>query len=193
MLVIFSDIDGLYNSNPNINKEAKLIREVHEITSEIEAMAGDPTSKLGTGGMKTKIEAAKIAVRAGCECIITKGHVNNPLQKLMDGKQEFTHFASKTNPLKARKQWIVSGVKPMGEIEIDAGAVTALSKGNSLLPAGAVKISGRFSNHHSRFEAAEFIFTVCNSSHPVFISSAGANQLVVGRIHGYINPVYRFC
>ncbi len=144
LLIIFSDVDGLYDSNPVTNKNAKHIAEVAKITTEIEEMAGDPTSKVGTGGMKTKIEAAKIAVRSGCDCIITNGHKVNPLKNLISGKQLFTRFISSVNPLTARKKWIVSGVKPMGEIIIDKGAVTALTKGNSLLPAGATEVTGKF-------------------------------------------------
>lgn len=144
LLIIFSDVDGLYDSNPNTNKNAKHIAEVSQITSDIEEMAGDPVGKHGTGGMRTKIEAAKIAVRAGCDCIITNGHKNGALKNLLSGKQKFTRFVSSVNPLTARKKWIVSGVKPMGDIIIDAGAAEALSKGKSLLPAGATKVKGNF-------------------------------------------------
>jgi glutamate 5-kinase len=144
LLIIFSDIGGLYTDNPNTNKDAKHIPEVREITKQIENMAGDPTSSVGTGGMRTKIEAAKIAVRAGCDCIITNGNSLHPLKNLISGKQLFTRFVSQTTPLNARKQWIVSGVKPMGEIIIDKGAATALTKGKSLLPAGATDVKGKF-------------------------------------------------
>ena len=144
LLIIFSDIDGLYDGDPTTNKKARHIPLVNNITAEIEAMAGDPQSKTGTGGMRTKIEAAKIAVRAGCECVITNGHKLNPLKNLLNGEQIFTRFISQTSPLKARKQWIVSGVKPLGEIVIDEGAVRALKGGKSLLPAGAVAVTGEF-------------------------------------------------
>ncbi len=144
LLVIFSDIDGLYTANPSTDKSAKHLPEVKEITKEIEKMAGGTGSSIGTGGMVTKIEAAKIAVRAGCDCVITNGHNNNPLKNLESGKYPFTRFISSTSPLKARKQWIVSGVKPMGEIVIDPGATGALAKGRSLLPAGATEVKGRF-------------------------------------------------
>ncbi len=144
LLIIFSDVDGLYDSNPNTNKSAKHIAEVKQITAAIEEMAGEPAGKHGTGGMRTKIEAAKIAVRAGCDCVITNGHKLNSLTNLTAGKQKFTRFASSVNPLTARKKWIVSGVKPMGEIIIDHGAATALAKGRSLLPAGATGITGNF-------------------------------------------------
>jgi len=104
LLVIFSDVDGLYDDNPNINKNAKHIAEVAQITAEIENMAGEPAGKHGTGGMRTKIEAAKIAGRAGCDCIITNGHKLNSLSNLLAGKQLFTRFISSVNPLTARKK-----------------------------------------------------------------------------------------
>lgn len=144
LLIIFSDIDGLYTANPHSDKNAKHLDIVEEITRDIEKMAGGSASDVGTGGMVTKIEAAKIAVRAGCDTIITNGNINNPLKKLFDGKVKHTRFKSKISPLTARKQWIVSGVKPMGEIEVDEGAVAALLKGKSLLPAGATQIWGDF-------------------------------------------------
>lgn len=144
LLIIFSDIDGLYTANPNTDKSAKHLDIVEEITKEIEKMAGGSASDVGTGGMITKIEAAKIAVRAGCDTIITNGDINNPLKKLIEGKVKHTRFKSKISPLNARKQWIVSGVKPMGEIEVDPGAAAALAKGKSLLPAGATNIWGEF-------------------------------------------------
>lgn len=145
LLIIFSDIDGLYTGNPKTDKTAKHLDIVEEITKDIEKMAtGASSSDVGTGGMVTKIEAAKIAVRAGCDTIITNGEINNPISKLLGGKVKYTHFKSKISPLNARKQWIVSGVKPMGEIEIDNGAASALLKGKSLLPAGATEIWGDF-------------------------------------------------
>ena len=145
LLIIFSDIDGLYTGNPKTDKTAKHIDIVEEITREIEKMAtSGSSSEVGTGGMVTKIEAAKIAVRAGCDTIITNGEINNPIKKLFSGKVLHTRFKSKISPLTARKQWIVSGVKPMGEIEIDTGAAAALAKGKSLLPAGATAIYGEF-------------------------------------------------
>jgi glutamate 5-kinase len=145
LLIIFSDIDGLYTRNPKTDIKAKHIDVVEEITRDIEKMAtGGSSSEIGTGGMVTKIEAAKIAVRAGCDTIITNGDINNPIRKLLDGKVKYTHFKSRISPLTARKQWIVSGVKPMGEIEVDSGAATALLKGKSLLPAGATRIWGEF-------------------------------------------------
>lgn len=142
LLVILSDVDGLYDKNPS-DSSAIFMDQITEITEEIEQMAGESTSTVGSGGMKTKVEAAKIATDAGCNCVITSGHAENALQKLQDGAKH-TIFTANTSPLTARKQWIVSGVNPMGEIIIDEGAANALQTGNSLLPAGATAIEGTF-------------------------------------------------
>src|SRR5262249_31735176 len=144
LLILLSDVDGLYTSNPSRDKSAKHICEIKDITTEIVKMAGDALSSVGSGGMKTKIEAAKIAVNAGATCVITNGNLSNPLKNLESGKVKYSVFISKTNPLTARKKWIVSGVKPMGKIIVDAGAEKALIKGSSLLPAGAIRITGEF-------------------------------------------------
>lgn len=140
LLIILSDIDGLYTANPFADKSAKHLELVTEITPEIEKMAGGAGSSVGTGGMITKIEAAKIATRAGCDTIITSG----ALAKLFAGKSRYTLFKAATSVLNARKSWIVSGVKPMGEIYVDDGAEGALLKGKSLLPAGVTDVFGDF-------------------------------------------------
>ncbi|PIR32635.1 MAG: glutamate 5-kinase [Alphaproteobacteria bacterium CG11_big_fil_rev_8_21_14_0_20_44_7] len=144
LLVIFSDVDGLYTKNPMKHEDSEHVPEVHKISKAVENMAGKPTSNVGTGGMQTKIEAAKIATAAGCHCVITQGAGENPLHALYNGKLKYTKFISQTTPLTARKQWIVSGVKPMGEIIVDKGAAEALKNGSSLLPAGATAVSGKF-------------------------------------------------
>ena len=144
LLILFSDVDGLYDKNPQQHTDAKHIPKVAEITQEIESMAGAPLTMYGTGGMKTKIDAAKIAVNAGCACVLTSGIAAHALQNLLAGKQKFTIFTPVINTLTACKQWIVSGVKAMGEIAVDAGAAKALAQGKSLLPAGVVAVSGKF-------------------------------------------------
>ena len=144
LLVLFSDVDGLYDKNPQQYADAKHIEQVKEITTEIENMAGAPLTMYGTGGMKTKIEAAKIAVNAGCACVLTSGKANHAVKALFAKKQRFTIFEPIINALTARKRWIVSGVKAMGEVIVDDGAAKALGKGKSLLPAGVVSISGKF-------------------------------------------------
>jgi len=142
-LVLFSDIDGLYTADPSKNPEAKFIPVVEQITPEIEAMAGGAASNVGSGGMTTKIAAAKIALNAGCRMVITKGERQNPLNALEDG-EKCTWFLPEATPMRARKQWISGSLKPMGEVIVDAGAINALKAGKSLLPIGVKEIKGDF-------------------------------------------------
>jgi glutamate 5-kinase len=142
-LILFSDIDGLYTANPNIDEDAVHIEEVEEIDERIEAMASGSSSAVGTGGMVTKIAAAKITMMCGCNMILAKGFDMNPVQKLLDGGKH-TLFISKENPLNARKQWIANSLHPSGQIIIDTGAIRALQDGNSLLPAGVIDVVGEF-------------------------------------------------
>lgn len=144
LLILLSDVDGLYNKNPQLFKDAKHIDVVKTINAEIEDMAGDPASMHGTGGMRTKIEAAKISVNAGCACVLSSGQSKHAIKKIFTNKQKFTVFEALENERNARKQWIVSGVKAMGKVKIDDGAARALAKGRSLLPAGVVGVTGRF-------------------------------------------------
>lgn len=143
VLVLLSDVDGLYTANPEHDPHAVFIPEVKEITPEIEAMAGGATSHLGSGGMVTKVAAAKIAVASGCHMVITKGKGSHPVKALLDGGK-CTWFISAENPISARKHWIAGSVAPAGVIMVDDGAVNALLKGKSLLPAGVKEVSGNF-------------------------------------------------
>lgn len=141
-LVLLSDVDGLYTSNPNINSDAQHIEIVSIITPEIESMAGDAASALSKGGMKTKVMAAKVATEAGCAMAITLGAPLNPLKNLEFGGRA-TWFSPQTDPQTARKRWIAT-MKSRGGFVIDAGAQNALLAGKSLLPAGVVAIEGQF-------------------------------------------------
>jgi glutamate 5-kinase len=141
-LVLLSDIDGLYSAPPD-QKGAEFIAEVKEITPEIEAMAGKPISGVGSGGMITKIEAAKIALGAGCNMVIASGHAPHPLKRIMDGER-VTWFTASASPLQSRKRWIAGSLQPVGRLVIDDGARGALLKGKSLLPAGVRDIIGLF-------------------------------------------------
>ena len=143
LLVLLSDIDGLYDAPPATVKSAKLIPQVDRITPEIEAMAGAAGSELSRGGMQTKIEAAKIATGAGTYMVIASGHVEHPLRAIAEGGR-CTWFTALGNPVTARKKWIVGSLEPKGTLTIDAGAVAALRRGNSLLPVGVVKVEGAF-------------------------------------------------
>jgi glutamate 5-kinase len=142
-LVLLSDIDGLYTSNPHDNPQAEFISRVLDITPTIEAMAGGTSGSVGTGGMQTKIAAAKIAVGAGCHLCIAKGADPHPLKRIEDGAR-CTWFLPSSTPSAARKQWIAGTLRPAGAISIDEGAVRALMQGKSLLPAGVTRAIGRF-------------------------------------------------
>jgi glutamate 5-kinase len=142
-LVLLSDVDGLYTAPPG-RPGARLLAEVREITPEIEAMAGKPVSGIGSGGMITKLEAARIALPAGANMVIASGRVANPLRQIADGAS-CTWFLAAASPVAARKRWIGGALVPMGQLFIDAGAASALSSGKSLLPAGVRRIEGQFS------------------------------------------------
>jgi glutamate 5-kinase len=142
-LILLSDIDGLYTADPKDDPDAQFIARVLEITPVIEAMAGGTGSDLGSGGMQTKIAAAKIAVAAGCHLCISKGDFEHPLQRIEDGAR-CTWFVPSSTPVATRKQWIAGTLRPAGAIAIDEGAVRALLSGKSLLPAGVTRAVGRF-------------------------------------------------
>jgi glutamate 5-kinase len=143
LLVLLSDVDGLYDAPPGGNTSARHIPRVERITPEIEAMAGAAGSGLSRGGMQTKIEAAKIALGAGIHMVIASGHVEHPLDAIAKGGR-CTWFVTAGNPETARKKWIVGSLESKGTLTIDAGAVLALRRGNSLLPVGVVRIDGDF-------------------------------------------------
>lgn len=142
-LVLLSDVDGLYTADPNKDPQAVFIPEVWEITPAIEAMAGASASDVGSGGMATKIIAARIAVSAGCHLCIAPGAHRHPLKRLETGAR-CTWFLPTASPVTARKQWIAGTLKPAGSISVDEGALGALSKGRSLLPAGVTAARGSF-------------------------------------------------
>ena len=141
-LVLLSDVDGLYTADPGLDG-ATHIPEVRDLTAEIEAMAGRPVSGVGSGGMITKIEAAKIALAAGCNMVVASGHEQHPLRRILDGAR-CTWFLAKASPLQSRKRWIAGTLVPMGRLVIDQGAAGALARGKSLLPAGVRRIEGSF-------------------------------------------------
>jgi len=144
LLVLLSDIDGLYTAPPAFNPDAKHIPVVERITPEIDAMAGAAASELSRGGMRTKLDAGKIATAAGTAMIITAGDRLNPLAAIDKGER-FTWFAPSANPVRGYKTWIAGQLEPAGRLTVDAGAITALLSGKSLLPAGVRLVSGDFS------------------------------------------------
>ncbi|MFZ0620395.1 MAG: glutamate 5-kinase [Pseudolabrys sp.] len=142
LLILLSDVDGLYDRPPGGAGGAKLVPVVARITPEIEAMAGASGSELARGGMLTKIEAGKIATTAGTHMVIASGRIQHPLRTI--GGARCTWFLTPANPITARKKWIAGSLEPRGALIIDAGAVKALHGGKSLLPAGVIKIEGAF-------------------------------------------------
>jgi glutamate 5-kinase len=143
LLVLLSDVDGLYDAPPGENAQAKLIPLVNQITPEIEAMAGAAGSELSRGGMQTKIEAGKIATRAGTHMVIASGRVPHALDAIARGAP-CTWFLTPADPVAARKKWISGSLEPKGILIIDTGAVAALRRGKSLLPAGVIRVDGQF-------------------------------------------------
>lgn len=144
LLILLSDIDGLYDAPPAQNPDAKFIPFVEQITPAIEAMAGAAASELSRGGMRTKIDAGKIATTAGTAMVITSGTRLNPLSAIDKGEKA-TWFAASKSPVRGYKTWIAGNLEPAGRITVDAGAVKALKSGKSLLPAGVTLVSGKFS------------------------------------------------
>jgi glutamate 5-kinase len=142
-LVLLSDVDGLYTADPRRDPNARFVDEVTEITREVLDMAGGAGSSHGSGGMQTKLEAARIAVGAGCRMCITTGHVARPISALLQGGKA-TWFLPSATPQAARKQWIAGTLKPKGSLRVDAGAERALAGGRSLLPAGVTAVEGVF-------------------------------------------------
>ena len=144
LLVLLSDIDGLYTAPPATDPKAEFIPHVERITPQIEAMAGDAASELSRGGMKTKIDAGKIATMAGTAMVIASGTRLHPLAAIDKGER-CTWFSPSPTPVRGYKTWIAGNLEPAGRIGIDAGAVKALSGGKSLLPAGVTTVTGNFS------------------------------------------------
>ncbi|MEK9961546.1 MAG: glutamate 5-kinase [Rhodobiaceae bacterium] len=143
LLILLSDIDGLYSGNPRQDREAHHVPEVKAINDDVMAMAGTANASYASGGMVTKLEAARIAMNAGCGMIICDGRGARPVTGLIAGDRH-TLFRAEHSPLTARKRWIGGALTPKGRITVDSGAVRALRQGRSLLPAGVVAANGAF-------------------------------------------------
>ena len=143
LLVLLSTIDGLYTADPHKDPAARKLAEVHELTPEIEAMAGVSNSADARGGMVTKLVAAKLCMNAGCAMVIADGRSDNPLTAL-EAQGSCTWFLPRANPHTARKTWIGGTLQPAGTLIVDEGAAKALSQGRSLLPAGIIDVTGSF-------------------------------------------------
>ena len=142
LLILLSDVDGLYESNPVKNKKAKKVHEIFKIDKNIEKMANSQTSNLGSGGMTTKVWAAKICMSNGCTTIISKNDIHKPLSGI--SRKTSSIFHPKDTPNSARKKWLLNHLHPSGIIIIDEGAENAILKNKSLLPAGVIEIKGKF-------------------------------------------------
>lgn len=142
-LILLSDVDGLYTADPTRDPNAQFIPEVRAITPEIQAMGGGSASAVGTGGMATKITAAKIAVGAGCHMCVALGRELHPVKRIEEGAR-CSWFYPSASPSTMRKQWIAGTLQPAGELYVDAGAAAALGRGKSLLPAGLTRVVGPF-------------------------------------------------
>jgi glutamate 5-kinase len=143
LLILLSDVAGLYDAPPHGNADARLLPVVERVTPEIEAMAGGAASELSRGGMRTKIEAARIATAAGAHMVIADGRVVHPIARIAKG-DGCTWFLTPSNPIAARKIWIGGSLELKGAVFVDAGAVAALNRGKSLLPAGITRVEGVF-------------------------------------------------
>ena len=142
-LLLLSDVDGLYTADPGKDSQAEHIPEVSSITEEILAVAGETRSDIGSGGMATKVQAARIATHAGCSTVIACGSVQRPVSALAAG-DKYTVFRAEGTPAAARKQWLAGVLEVRGELRLDDGAVRALAAGNSLLPVGVIEVLGNF-------------------------------------------------
>ncbi|MEM9943625.1 MAG: glutamate 5-kinase [Planctomycetota bacterium] len=149
LLILLSDVDGLYSSPPGSHPEPNFIEEVPEVTQQIEAMAGEAASIRSRGGMRTKLMAAKIATSAGVTMVIGTGKVNHPVRAIslgsLNGGQRSTWFSPSGTPMNEKKKWIAGGLDVAGKIVIDPGATQAIGSGKSLLPAGVLEVEGNFS------------------------------------------------
>lgn len=145
LLILLSDVDGVYTANPSRYAQALHVPHIDRITSEVEQWAGGASSSgVGSGGMKTKIAAARVAQGFGCATIIASGHAEQPISALEERECKATIIAAAGSPARAYKQWIAGSLVPAGSVHIDEGAARALGNGRSLLPAGITSVQGNF-------------------------------------------------
>ncbi len=190
LLVILSDVDGLYDSDPRHNPEAKLISEVERISPEIEKMAGTAETQLGTGGMVTKLKAAKRATLYGAGTAIINGRTHHSLLHLFDGHELGTYFLPARDPMAARKHWIAFTKKPKGKLLLDDGAQKAVAdRGKSLLPSGIKKFEGSFERGDAvrlcDLDGNEFAKGVTNYTSTELSRIIGKNTKEIKTILGY--------
>ena len=189
-LILLSDVNGLYSKDPKLDKKAKLIREIKNIDQNVERLATNKTGEFGSGGMKTKIDAAKICQFSGCHMAIANGLINRPIQKILT-KNICTWFLPKISKLDARKKWIISSVSPKGKIIIDEGALSALNNGKSLLAAGIKDVQGSFSKgDHIKIlnnNMTEFARGLSSFSSEEILKIKGKHSNKINDILGYVS------
>ena len=189
-LILLSDVDGLYTKNPKIFKDAKLIKQVNDLDKDIIDVNTQGMTEFGSGGMNTKIEAAKICNLSGCNMIIANGLYLNPISQIQE-KQNCTWFIPKISKLQARKRWIISSISSKGEIIIDEGAKKAIKKGKSLLAAGIKKIVGKFDKgDHIKIldnKGNEFARALSSFSSEEINKIMGCHSNEIQKILGYVS------
>lgn len=190
LLVILSDVDGLFDSDPHTNPEAKLIHEVERITEQIEEMAGAHASDIGTGGMHTKIKAARRATMHGVGTAIINGIEAGNVQRFFDGEDVGTYFIPNTNPMAAKKHWIAFTKKPRGKLFVDAGAYNAItSEGSSLLSSGIKGVEGGFERGDAvqlcAPDGSEFAIGVTNYTLAELLQIMGKKSCEIVSVLGY--------
>jgi len=188
-LILLSDVDGLFTKNPKIFKDAKLIKKVKNLSKDIQNIDIKGMNELGSGGMNTKIEAAKICNLAGCNMVIANGLYSNPINRI-EKENNCTWFFSKITKLHARKKWIISSISPKGGLIIDDGAKKALTNGKSLLAAGIKKVSGKFNKgDHIRIldiKNKECARGLSSFSSDEIIKIIGCHSNQIEKILGYV-------
>ena len=188
-LVLLSDVDGLYTKNPKFFKDAKIIKKVENLNEDLKYINLKGNNEFGSGGMSTKIEAAKICQLSGCNMIIANGLYLNPIDKIIK-KSDHTLFISKVSKLDARKKWIIGSISPKGELIIDEGAKKALKNGKSLLAAGIKKVNGKFhKGDHIRIldkTNKEFARGLCSFSSEEIEKILGCHSNKIEKILGYV-------
>ncbi len=189
-LVLLSDVDGLFTKNPKVFKDAKLIKKINNLNKDIKNINIKGMTEFGSGGMNTKIEAAKICNLSGCNMIIANGLHLSPISNI-ESNNHCTWFISKVSKLHARKKWIISSVSPKGELTIDEGARKALLNGKSLLAAGIKKVSGKFNKgDHIKildFKKKEFARGLSSFSSEEIKKIMGCHSKEIQKILGYVS------
>ena len=181
-LVLLSDIDGLYTANPRVSEDAQHIEVIEDLSADIMAMGGEAGSTHGTGGMATKLLAARIALAAGCDLAIHDGRAEHPLARLATNR--FTWFRAPASPLSARRQWIAGSLDARGQVHVDEGAAKAVAADKSLLLAGVTRINGEFGK-------GDAVDIVCGETIARGLAAYGAEDArrVAGRRSGEVEAV----